>query len=122
MFDPTELKVAESAFVGAVAEALKLQDQMLELRMQLQQIDERASQANEAAMRELGFDEATPPDDIFQAQERFLRLAIERSELDEDRPVIKAARNQLKQMRENYEAAVQEEANTFGRFQGPALG
>ena len=113
--------LAEGAFVNAVVEALKVQESILELRLQLQEIDKRAENANEAALRELGYDEATPPELIVEAQERFLTLAIERSELPEESPVIQAARQQVRNFREAVDNAVVQEAQQLGGFRGPAL-
>lgn len=124
MFDPTDKsqdRIAEGAFVSAVAKALQIQDQILELQMQLQTVDQDAERANEAALRELGFDDATPASDIIDAQARFLNLAAAKSGLAEDAPVLKAAKRHIDQMRQGYEQALRDEANMLGRLNGPTL-
>ena len=117
----TDIKVAESAFVSAVAETLKVQNQILELRMRLEQLDRDASRANEAALRERGISEASSFDDILDAQDHFLTLALDRAGLADDTPIAKAARQQIKAARDEYAEMVRAEASSFGGMKGPLL-
>jgi len=119
--DSSSDQIAGNAFVSAVVKTFEIEDQMLELRAQLQQADANAARANEAALRELGFTETSPPDQVFDAQERFLKRAIEQAHLSEGSPIPQAALNQIRNARQQYEEVLIAEGERLGQLRGPAL-
>lgn len=113
--------LAEGAFVSAVVRIMKIQNEMVELQRQLQQADADAMRANEAAMRELGFDESTDSEQIMDAQQRFMERAVAESGLPSQSVIVRGVRQQLRNMRQQYAEAVQAEADAFGSLNGPEL-
>lgn len=114
-------RLAQGAFVKAVAKLLVIQEQIMGLQMQLQEADADASRANEAALRELGFDESTAPDRVFEAQRRLLTEAIAEAGLPEGSLIAKSVVGQIDQAEAAYHEAVEQEGRALGGFQGPAL-
>lgn len=113
--------LAQRSFVSAVARALRIQEQILQLQVELQAADQAAENSNEAAFRELGFDEATAPEHIFKAQRSLLERAVAEAELPESSPVAKAALSQIDRAEQAYQMALAQEGASLGGFQGPAL-
>lgn len=114
-------RIAGGAFVSAVAKTLQIEEEILKLRAELQEADANAARANEAAMRELGFSEATTPMEVFAAQEDFLERAIAQAALPASSPVPGAVRRTLQEARDKFEMAMNAEAAQLGRMQGPTL-
>jgi hypothetical protein len=116
-----DFSLAENAFINAVVNSMKLQDELLTQHKALNAVLEGVAKANEAVLRDQGITEATPLEDTLQMQERYLNEAIERSPFAESDMVVKALRQQLAEMHEAYRAYQQQEAGKLGQIRGPVL-
>lgn len=112
------MTVAESAFVNAIIKVIDAQIQMYDLSQTFEQLDEQAQRANEAVLKEKGFDNDTPVSTLLAEQEAFLEAAIERGDFPAGHPVLEILRGQFDQARESFDAWQTEQMKGI---KGPAL-
>ena len=111
------MTVAESAFVSAITKVIQTQITMYDLAQEFEQLDEQAQRANEAVLKERGFDNDTPVPELLTAQQHYLEAAIEQGGF-EAHPVLEILRGQFEQARESF--AAWQTAQMEG-IKGPAL-
>lgn len=116
----SDLHIAEGAFTSAVAKVLQIEEKIIDLRAELQEADGNAARANEAALRELGLDDASSPDTVLDAQERMMREAIAKSGIDKTGVVAKAVLKQIAEARRMYDEQLAAEAAAL-QPRGPVL-